>query len=108
MSQMCENLHAFADGELAPAEADAFREHLAGCETCQRELLDVLQLQALPSLLEEAKASPAPSPAAAPREQRFRPQWSRRATRVVVGALSLAAALALVVRLVGGQGASAP
>src|SRR5512141_2356795 len=58
-------VHAFADGELEPAEADAFREHLGTCERCQAELDDILQLQALSGrLAAEAKQAPAPEQAA--------------------------------------------
>ena len=48
-----DDVHAFADGELSPAEAASFRAHLAECARCQAELNDILQLT--------ANASPAPS-----------------------------------------------
>jgi len=41
-----ERTHAFADGELTGAAADAVRDHLATCEACQAELAEVLQLDA--------------------------------------------------------------
>jgi hypothetical protein len=41
-----ERTHAFADGELAGAAADAARDHLATCDACQAELTEVLQLDA--------------------------------------------------------------
>ena len=43
-SVQCEQLHAFADGELPTSEAAAFRDHLAGCGTCARNLHELLQL----------------------------------------------------------------
>jgi cellulose synthase operon protein C len=41
-----ERTHAFADGELVGAAADAARDHLATCDACQAELAEVLQLDA--------------------------------------------------------------
>ena len=38
----CDDVHAFADGELAPDEAERFRTHLADCARCQAELHDIL------------------------------------------------------------------
>jgi hypothetical protein len=117
-------VHAFADGELEPAEAESFRAHLGTCERCQAELDDILQLQALSGRLAAAQAkqasAPAPAEAARPAEPAqpteatrpaetarsaeppssrvFRPTWARRRTAlaVVLGG-SLAAAFALVV-----------
>ena len=40
-------LQAFVDGELAPAEAEAFRAHLASCVACEKALLEAMQLAAL-------------------------------------------------------------
>ncbi len=112
-----ELVHAFADGELEPAEADAFREHLAACEQCQAELDDILQLQALSGrLAREAKQGSAPTEAArvvvlvrpteparpseAAPDRAFRPAWSRRRraglTVVLGGALAAAFALAVL------------
>ena len=48
---LCEQLGRFSDGELPPDQADEFREHLAGCQHCQRGLMRITQLEAL---LEEA------------------------------------------------------
>jgi len=47
MSTPCDSLQAFADGELPPADAQAFGQHLAGCERCQSELTRLLQLEQL-------------------------------------------------------------
>lgn len=117
-------VHAFADGELEPAEADSFRQHLGTCEQCQAELDDILQLQALSDRLVSAEAKQAPAPAQAARtaesarpteparpaepprpseaapERIFRPAWSRRRraglTVVLGGALAAAFALAVL------------
>ncbi|WP_257462779.1 CHAT domain-containing protein [Archangium lipolyticum] len=45
MSNACERLERFVDGELEPAEADAFREHLLSCEPCQAALSEAVQLE---------------------------------------------------------------
>lgn len=42
----CGDLVLFVDGELDPARAEAFRVHLATCETCQRDLESHMQLDA--------------------------------------------------------------
>jgi hypothetical protein len=38
MTERCTDLDEFFDGELAADQADAFRDHLATCERCQRVL----------------------------------------------------------------------
>ena len=43
MTLPCSNLDEFFDGELASAEAAAFRTHLATCERCQRQLSGRMQ-----------------------------------------------------------------
>ena len=52
MGKLCDKVDLFADGELSVAEADEFRDHLAGCERCQAELHDIQQLQARPHQFE--------------------------------------------------------
>ncbi len=47
MSKLCEQLEAFADGELPSAQAQAFSEHLTGCTRCQTGLTGLLQLEQL-------------------------------------------------------------
>lgn len=42
----CGDLVAFADGELAPDRAAAFRVHLGSCEACQAGLRDLVELDA--------------------------------------------------------------
>lgn len=47
MSASCEQLSAFVDGELPPAEADAFRAHLGTCSECARDLHGAMMLEAV-------------------------------------------------------------
>jgi anti-sigma factor RsiW len=42
----CDDLVGFADGELEPDRAAAFRAHLRTCEVCQRGLVEAMQLNA--------------------------------------------------------------
>lgn len=44
MSAVHPDLHAFIDGQLSAADAEAVRAHLGDCAACQRALHDVLQL----------------------------------------------------------------
>jgi len=53
MSAPCDELQAFADGELALAERPAFHRHLAACIGCQRGLESALMLDALASSFSE-------------------------------------------------------
>lgn len=46
MEDTCTDLVSFADGELEPMAAQAFRNHLVSCEACQINLVDVMQLSA--------------------------------------------------------------
>src|SRR5262249_31087464 len=43
---VCNDLVAFADGELDAERAAAFRAHLASCEACQAGLVEAMQLSA--------------------------------------------------------------
>ena len=43
----CHDVQAFHDGELPAPAADAFRDHLGGCASCQERLLELMQLGAL-------------------------------------------------------------
>ncbi|OJH38337.1 CHAT domain-containing protein [Cystobacter ferrugineus] len=47
VDSLCENVELFVDGELAPEDAEAFRQHLPGCARCQRGVTDLLQLKLL-------------------------------------------------------------
>jgi anti-sigma factor RsiW len=42
----CDDLVGFADGELEPDRATAFRAHLRTCEACRRGLVEAMQLNA--------------------------------------------------------------
>lgn len=42
----CDDLIAFADGELDSERAAAFRSHLRTCEACQSALIEAVQLSA--------------------------------------------------------------
>jgi anti-sigma factor RsiW len=42
----CDDLVGFADGELEPDRATAFRAHLRTCEACQAALVEAMQLNA--------------------------------------------------------------
>ena len=44
--EACQNLIAFADGELDDEGAATFRIHLATCEACQTGLVEAMQLGA--------------------------------------------------------------
>ena len=63
MSAHCERIERFADGELAPEEAEAFRQHLLDCARCKAELGNLLQLKMMSSLYAEREPAPAlPAP----------------------------------------------
>lgn len=89
MTRACEDLHAFADGELSPAEAEAFREHLAGCADCARALSDILQFGALARAARDHAAAPAPAPA-----PRRKPGGRTRLVAIVATTSVLSAGLA--------------
>lgn len=42
----CNDLTAFADGEMSDSDAAAFREHIAGCLACEDKLVQALQMSA--------------------------------------------------------------
>jgi anti-sigma factor RsiW len=52
----CDDLVGFADGELEPDRAAAFRAHLRTCEACRRGLVEAMQLNARLSELAERVA----------------------------------------------------
>jgi len=93
-SSSCDRLHEFADGELAPDEADAFRDHLAQCERCAGELHDVMQLAALAAIGDSA-AGVERGAAVVPLAWYRRP---RRIAAMAVPALAAAAALLVLAR----------
>lgn len=46
MTDACDDLIAFSNGELGPERAEAFREHLRSCEACRDDLVDYMQYTA--------------------------------------------------------------
>jgi hypothetical protein len=55
----CADIDRYLDAELAPAERRAYRAHLAGCDACQRDLGELMQLAALePETAEPGDAIP--------------------------------------------------
>ncbi|MBC7977345.1 MAG: zf-HC2 domain-containing protein, partial [Myxococcales bacterium] len=56
MTEPCSDLVPFADGELEPARADAFRRHLRTCAACQAELVEAMQMSARLGMLGLAEA----------------------------------------------------
>lgn len=87
--------HALADGELAGAEADAARAHLATCAICRAELADIVQLEALP----------APAPRVAPV---IALAWYRRRSVQIGAAIAVAAAAIAIVVLRPRAGSRVP
>jgi hypothetical protein len=98
-----DQLQAFVDGELAPADADAFRAHLAGCERCERDLLQAMQLAALGAELGARAADAGAGAPIVPLSSR-----RRRVVTYVAPALAAAAALAIYLGTRGGKPAVAP
>ncbi|HEX5746039.1 MAG TPA: CHAT domain-containing protein [Archangium sp.] len=45
MARPCDSVELFVDGELPPAEAEAFRQHLPDCARCQREIPNLIQFR---------------------------------------------------------------
>ena len=69
MSDPHRALQPFYDGQLSVAEADTFRLHLGTCEHCQRQLHELMQLDAS---AEAAKhAMPVPQRVARPSPLRW-------------------------------------
>jgi hypothetical protein len=105
MTDACETLHAYVDGELDAAELGAFEAHLASCDDCTAELPRLL---ALMSALDAAAASSAPAGAkrlvvidggsdAAGRKARTLPRRPRRPLWIAGGAAVAVAAAAVVI-----------
>ncbi|HUJ58557.1 MAG TPA: CHAT domain-containing protein [Kofleriaceae bacterium] len=84
------DVHALADGELAGLAAEAARDHVASCATCQAELADVLQLAALPAA-RLARVEPAIIPLA----------WYRRRAPQLALATAIVAAAACALLVLG-------
>jgi cellulose synthase operon protein C len=89
MKHPCDDIGAFADGELPPGEAEAFREHLGTCAACQAELRDLMMLAAIAPGRAAARPERAPAPVIAL-------AWYRRPRTLAVAALVAAAAVVVV------------
>jgi hypothetical protein len=61
MTDACVDLVRFADGELEPERAEAFRAHLLGCNACRDGLLEALQLGTRLAGLPALAAQPEPA-----------------------------------------------
>ena len=85
---MCERLDAFVDGELAPEEREAFAAHLATCAECQREMHDLMMLQALAETHAPARRPAATVVDLAAHRQRRR--WFIAAAALVAAAAAMA------------------
>ncbi|XXF80360.1 CHAT domain-containing protein [Myxococcaceae bacterium GXIMD 01537] len=88
MNTLCQKLHQYFDGELASAEEENFRHHLARCEDCANQLHELMQLELLG---QKALDVPVPLADARPRLPRIPPRvmWN-------VGAVAALAASVLV------------
>src|SRR4051794_6318787 len=94
MTALCDQVGAFADGELTAADAETFRAHLAGCAQCQADLRELMMLKAVEETHLGASASaPAPAPVVSL-------AWYRQRKTFIAAAslLSAAAGLILLVR----------
>ncbi|HET7500084.1 MAG TPA: CHAT domain-containing protein [Kofleriaceae bacterium] len=111
MTDPCERLHDYVDGELDPAEERDFEAHLASCDACAAELPRLLALlAALDTVAESASRGPAGGHrltvipgglTGAPRELAMvRPPGRRRPWWIVGlgGVAAAAAALLLILR----------
>ena len=110
MTEPCDNLHAYVDGELGEQETAELEDHLVTCARCRAELPRLLALLvALDDAAELARTRPAaarltvlpggqpPEAEAAAAARPARPQ--RRRWLFAVGPLAAAAAVLLVVLL---------
>jgi len=113
MTPPCMDLIRFADGELEPERAEAFRDHLRTCAACRAGLVEAMQLAARLSALaprprgdaRAAATSATPEPNAVepdatpqrkpPRRRRWFAAWS--------GGAAAAAAIAIVVLVHGAR-----
>lgn len=91
MASPHDQVERFADGELPPAEAEAFRDHLLDCARCRAELENLLQLdQRLERVAERQPAMAAPQ---------VRSTWPARRPAIAAAALAALAAAVVVVVL---------
>ncbi|GEN11062.1 Putative zinc-finger [Myxococcus fulvus] len=88
MTEQCDRLESFIDGELAPADAENFRHHLTGCTACETRMKELLALELL---ADDALHEPGDSTLAFVPPP---PQLKRRRNWMMVVPLALAAGLA--------------
>jgi tetratricopeptide (TPR) repeat protein len=94
MNALCDQVGAFADGELTPAEAETFRAHLADCAQCQADLRELMMMKAVEETHLRAPArAAAPAPVVSLAWYRNRKTWIAAAST-----LAAAAGLILLVR----------
>jgi hypothetical protein len=91
---MCEKVHEFADGELSPADTEAFQVHLPDCRPCERELENIFALKGLAETAALRAGAPATGELRQMRRSRTRRAW------VLGGGAGLAVAAAAAVFLV--------
>jgi hypothetical protein len=99
MSEIHDKVHAFADGELPEAEAEAFRAHLVECAQCEAELREIMMLAAVTQPLAGARAPAVSSAEPAADELAARRRRRRRALIATVTGLAAAAAIVILWRV---------
>ena len=105
MSNPCDQIGAFVDGELSAPEAEAFRDHLAECPHCQEQLAQLLLLERMGDRYMERRAEEADAP---PDDAFSTPPFSRPLSRWPRFAWGVGAACVLVLALVLGLRREAP
>ncbi|WP_164002776.1 CHAT domain-containing protein [Pyxidicoccus caerfyrddinensis] len=93
MSELCERLEHFVDGELPPVDAENFRHHLTRCATCESRMKELLAMELL---ADDAVNADGEAPATGPVVIPGPPAW-RRKTWLMMVPLALAAGLATLV-----------
>jgi tetratricopeptide (TPR) repeat protein len=101
MTRPCDDVHAFADGELDDEAHERFAHHLGGCDHCGRELEIILMLGALMDEVRKPQGQDLPAARSA-RGPRRRPR--RRPLALAALGLTAMAAGVLVVALSGNRG----
>jgi cellulose synthase operon protein C len=99
LDRSCQQVHAFADGELSSPASERFQEHLLDCARCLRELEDIFALRGM--------AETAAGKSVAPVTAQFRvSRWPLSARRWVMGgmATALAGAVGVALLLLPGLG----
>lgn len=95
MSELCERLEHFVDGELPPVDAENFRHHLTRCGACEARMKELLAMELLADdAVNEGSEEPVPGRVLTPA-----PASWRRKTWLMAVPLALAAGLATLVVL---------